>query len=72
MKITKTQLKKIIKEELEEAMLTLEMFDTGSAGDEVGGSSLEDKKKQCAASGGRWIEGEKDEFGKPVGGYCDQ
>tara|TARA_R110002110_G_scaffold110662_5_gene275785 strand:- start:318 stop:536 length:219 start_codon:yes stop_codon:yes gene_type:complete len=72
MKITKQQLKQIIKEELEEAMLTLEMFDTGSAGDESGGSSLEDKKKQCAATKGRWVEGEKDEFGKPVGGYCDK
>ena len=65
MKITKRQLRKIV----QEAMM-LEMFDTGSAGDEVGGSSLEDKKKQCAAAGGKWVEGEKDEFGKAVGGHC--
>ena len=30
MKLTKSKLKQIIKEELEAAMLTLEMFDTGS------------------------------------------
>ena len=50
MKITKTQLKKIIKEELEEAMLTLETFETssddrfkpgGPSLQEGGGSGLE-------------------------------
>ena len=69
MKITKAKLKQIIKEELEETMLTLEMFDTGSAGDEVGGMSYEEKKAACK---GKWVEGEKDDSGKPVGGYCDQ
>jgi hypothetical protein len=66
MKITERQLRKIIK-----AALTLEMFDTGSAGDEVGGTSLEDKKKQCATAGGTWVEGEKDDTGKMLGGYCN-
>jgi len=72
MKITKQKLIQIIKEEMAEAMLTLELFDTGSAGEDVGAMSLEDKKKECARIGGKWVEvEEKDEFGKPLpGGYC--
>ena len=50
-RLTKQQLKQFIKEEL----LQLELFDTGSAGDEVGGTSLEQKKKLCAERGGEWI-----------------
>jgi len=40
-----------------EQMLALEMSDTGSAGDEVGGMSLEQKKKQCAEDEGTWEDG---------------
>jgi len=48
MKLTKSKLKQLIREELENASLTLEMFDTGSAeGDEAG---------NCAAKGGTWDE----------------
>ena len=36
-------------------MLTLEMFDTGSAGDDVGGTSLAQKKALCKKAGGEWI-----------------
>ena len=74
MKITKQKLIQIIKEEMAEAMLTLELFDTGSAGEDVGATSYEEKKRQCAAEGGKWVEvEEKDEFGKPLpGGYCDK
>jgi hypothetical protein len=50
MKTTKRQLRKIIREAMQ-----LEMFDTGSAGDEVGGTSLEQKKEQCKQAGGEWI-----------------
>ena len=50
MKITERQLKRIIKESLQ-----LEMFDTGSAGDEVGGTSLAQKKEQCELVGGKWV-----------------
>jgi hypothetical protein len=71
MKITKSQLKEIIKEELEKVisaddLYLAEMFDTGAV--DAGGSSLEDKKKQCAAAGGTWEE-EGGEYGwckKPV------
>jgi hypothetical protein len=46
MKLTKSKLKQIIKEELEAAMLTLEMFDTGSyETDKAGG---------CEDKGGTW------------------
>jgi len=73
MKITKSQLKDIIKEELEKVisaddLYLAEMFDTGAVGAGAGGSSLEDKKKQCAAAGGTWVE-EGGEYGhckKPV------
>ena len=71
MKITKQKLIQIIKEEMAEAMLTLELFSTASAGEDVGALSYEDMKDACSASGGKWVE-EKDEFGKPLpGGYCD-
>jgi hypothetical protein len=50
MKITKRQLKKIIREAMQ-----LEQFDTGSAGDEVGGTTLEQKKEQCEKAGGEWL-----------------
>ena len=51
MNITKRQLRRIITEEC----LQLEQFDTGSAGDEVGGTTLEQKKEQCAKAGGEWV-----------------
>jgi hypothetical protein len=47
MKITKENLKTLIKEELD-AMLQLEVFDTGS-------DDLEEKKKMCAEAGGEWV-----------------
>ena len=50
MKITKRQLRRIIREAMQ-----LEQFDTGSAGDEVGGTSLEQKKEQCKQAGGQWV-----------------
>ena len=40
-----------------EQMLALETFDTSAAGDEVGGMSLKQKKKQCAEDGGTWEDG---------------
>jgi hypothetical protein len=55
MKLTKSKLKQIIKEELEAAMLTLEMFDTGSAGDAVGGMTVVQQKARCKKAGGEWI-----------------
>ena len=63
MKLTESQLRKIIREELkavraDQLYITEMIGDTGSAGDEAGGSSLEDKKKQCANSGGKWVEEE--------------
>jgi len=51
MKITKRQLKRIITKKF----LQLEQFDTGSAGDEVGGTTLEQKKEQCEKAGGEWV-----------------
>ena len=51
----KQKLKQIIKEELPKTMLTLEMFDTGSAGDNVGGTSLAQKISRCKEAGGEWI-----------------
>jgi hypothetical protein len=53
MKITKKQLKQIIKEEI----LVLEMFDTGSAGELAGAMSNEEKKTACETAGGEWVEG---------------
>ena len=64
MKLTKTQIKQLIKEEI----LQLELFDTGSAGDEVGGTSLEQKKKLCTERGGEWIS--DDPSGKY--GHCSK
>ena len=63
MKITKSQLRRIIRESLQ-----LEMFDTGSAGDEVGGTSLAQKKEQCELAGGKWIS--DDPSGKY--GHCSK
>ena len=63
MKITKRQLKKIIREAMQ-----LEQFDTGSAGDEVGGTSLEQKKEQCKQAGGQWVS--DDPSGKY--GHCSK
>jgi len=63
MKITKKQLQKIIREAMQ-----LEQFDTGSAGDEVGGTSLEQKKEQCKQAGGEWIS--DDPSGKY--GHCSK
>ena len=60
MKLTKSKLKQIIKEEL---FLHLEMFDTGSAGEPAGAMSNTQKKVQCeksveeGGSGGTWVEG---------------
>ena len=63
MKITKRKLRDLIREAMQ-----LEMFDTGSAGDEVGGSSLEQKKEQCKLAGGTWVEGDaSDNYG-----YCSK
>jgi len=64
MKITKAQLKQIIKEEI----LQLEMFDTGSAGEEAGGTSLVQKKAECEKAGGKWVS--EDSTGKY--GYCSK
>jgi hypothetical protein len=55
MKVTKKQLRRIIKESLQ-----LEMFDTGSAGDDVGGTSLAQKKEQCELTGGKWVSDDPD------------
>ena len=63
MKITKQQLRRIIRESLQ-----LEMFDTGSMGDEVGGTSLAQKKEQCELAGGKWIS--DDPSGKY--GHCSK
>jgi hypothetical protein len=63
MKITRRQLERIIRESLQ-----LEMFDTGSAGNEVGGTSLAQKKEQCELAGGKWIS--DDPSGKY--GHCSQ
>jgi len=63
MKISTKQLRRIIREAMQ-----LEMFDTGSAGDEVGGTSLEQKKEQCKQVGGKWIS--DDPSGK--GGHCSK
>ena len=64
MKITKEQLKQIIKEEI----LQLEMFDTGSAGEEAGGASLVQKKAECEKAGGKWVS--EDPTGKY--GHCSK
>jgi len=66
-KLTKSKLKQIIKEEIDN-MLTLEMFDTGSAGDDVGGTSLAQKKALCKEAGGEWIS--EDPTGKY--GHCSK
>jgi len=63
MKITKRQLKRIVKEAMQ-----LEMFDTGSAGDAVGGTSLAQKKEQCELAGGKWVS--DDPSGKH--GHCSK
>lgn len=45
-------------QEVEEtAALKLEMFDTGSVGDEVGGMTNDQKKTQCEKIGGTWTDG---------------
>ena len=48
--------------------MQLEMFDTGSAGDEVGGSDLEKKKELCKKAGGEWLS--DDPSGKY--GHCSK
>ena len=53
MKLTKSQLKQLIYEEL----VHLEMFDTGSAGEPAGAMSNAEKKVQCEKKGGTWVEG---------------
>jgi len=59
MKLTKSQLKQIIKEEI----LVLELFDTRSAGEVAGAMSNEEKKKACETdengrpTGREWVEG---------------
>jgi hypothetical protein len=63
MRITKRQLRKIIREAMQ-----LEMFDTGSAGDEVGGTDLEQKKELCKQAGGQWVS--DDPSGKY--GHCSK
>ena len=65
MRITRRQLRRIIRESLQ-----LEMFDTGSMGDEVGGTSLTQKKKQCELAGGKWISDSDDPSGKY--GHCSK
>jgi len=45
-------------ENIKKEALQLEMFDTGSAGDEVGGMSLQQKVKDCKDRGGTWENGQ--------------
>ena len=67
MKLTKEKLRKIIREE----MLLLEMFDTGSAGDDAGGETVAQKKKKCQEAGGKWVgedpSGRYGHCSKPIG-----
>jgi len=58
MKLTPNKFKKIIQEELEKMMLKVETFDTGTAGDEVGGMTLQQKIKHCKDNGGEWEAGQ--------------
>ena len=60
MKITKAQLKQIIKEEI----LQLEMFDTGSADSE----EIARMRAECEKAGGKWVS--EDSTGKY--GYCSK
>tara|TARA_Y100000310_G_scaffold16225_1_gene16217 strand:- start:21 stop:488 length:468 start_codon:yes stop_codon:yes gene_type:complete len=77
MKLTKSQLKQIIKEEITKVtsvddLYLAEMFDTASAefGAEVGAMSLEDKKAACRHPD-KWVEGGVDERGvTQPGGFC--
>ena len=72
MKITKQQLKQIIKEEISKIisandLYLAEMFDTGGAGDAVGGMPAENMKDLCEKTHGKgaWVEGTAGE-----NGYC--
>ena len=66
MKLTKSKLKQIIKEELEAAMLTLEMFDTGSAGDAVGGMTKRRETSPHVVSGRGWSQEPPEATSGPV------
>jgi len=63
MKVSKKQLRRIIRESLQ-----LEMFDTGSMGTDGEGTSLAQKKEQCELAGGKWIS--DDPSGKY--GHCSK
>ena len=63
MRITKKDLRRIVREAMQ-----LEMFDTGSAGDEAGGLDLEKKKELCKKAGGEWLS--DDPSGKY--GHCSK
>ena len=66
MKITKSQLKQIIQEELEEAMLTLEMSDTDFGYGEEESIAF----KSCPT--GKWVKSKiNPDTGQIVSGYCD-
>ena len=80
MKLTKSQLRRIIKEELSALLEATDPHDQPAGGDKPTTTELDKKKKECKDEGGTWREASESkgpksksyDLSRGLQGYCEK